>query len=160
MLPDGWSPERPSDRVATLRPGTGNFAWTGGNLNVEQEATLRGIGIQRKGRGQLFLGMAVCNLFAARVGCEFLFNTNCAVIRNSHPIGISPFAFRYSSSVFQSGSVCEARFAPRNVPRQMEWTPPPLMFDVRGIKWTLAGRRHHSAQVGSIRFPGKPEGPR
>jgi len=47
----------------------------------------------------------------------------------------------------------------RVVARQMEWTPPELMLVARGIEWTLAGLRHHSAQVGSIRFPGKPEGP-
>ena len=50
-------------------------------------------------------------------------------------------------------------FFPPCVARQMVWTPPALMFRVRRIEWTLAGRRHHSAQVGSIRFPGKPEGP-
>ena len=40
----------------------------------------------------------------------------------------------------------------------MEWTAPSLMPDVGGWKWTLASRRYHSAQGGSIRFPSDPEG--
>ena len=52
-----------------------------------------------------------------------------------------------------------ARIGEFHIQRQMEWTPPAPMFDFRGIEWIFGSRRHHSALVGSTRFPSKPEGP-